>query len=142
MGGIVTPAYNAWADAVLVARLRRIERTPAMEGVLAHLAVAGEVWLARMDGAPPPPELWPALPFEEAVARLAAVDARLGEARDPDGRFRYRNSTGAEFENGVEETIAHVLNHATYHRGEIAGLMLAAGLEPPVMDLVAYGRKN
>ena len=142
MSVIVSPDYNAWADDRLVGFLRGAERLAKVEGVLAHLAAAGETWLARLDGGSPSPDLWPDLPFEEAATRLAALDARLREPRDADARVRYRNSTGTEFENSVAEVVAHVLNHATYHRGEIAGLLLAAGLEPPTMDLIAYLREG
>ncbi len=136
----MNPAYNAWADARMVAHLRCLARPPKVDDVLAHLASAGETWIARLEGESPIPGLWPDLPFEEAADRLAAVDARLGELRDPANRVRYRNSSGEAFENSVGEVMAHVLNHATYHRGEIAGLLLAASLEPPPTDYIVYLR--
>lgn len=138
----MSPDYNAWADARLVSFLRGVERPRKVDGVLAHLATAGEVWLARLGGESPVVELWPDLPFEESIARLAEVDAGLGKPRDPAARVRYRNMAGTSFEDPVGDIVAHVLNHATYHRGEIAGLLLAADLEPPLTDYIVYVRER
>lgn len=136
------PDYNAWANARLIEFLRGIERPAKVDLVLAHLATAGETWLSRLAGAPPPAtlELWPDLTFEESAKRLAVVDERLREPRDPTVRVRYQNSTGQPFEDFVEDILAHALNHATYHRGEIASLLLAAGIEPPLTDYIVYVR--
>lgn len=133
-------AYNAWADGVLVDFLRSIARPPHVDGVLAHLVAAGETWLARLDGDSPNTVLWPETPFEESVTRLAAIDRRLQEPRDLAAVVPYRTTTGQAFENTVAEILMQALNHATYHRGEIAGLLLGAGIEPPIMDYIAYLR--
>ena len=138
---MIDPAYNAWADERLIVHLRALDRPQGVDGVLAHLAMAGETWLARLDGTQSPSELWPSLAFEESAVRLAAVNARLREPRE-ERPIHYRSFAGDPFENSVAEILTHVLNHATYHRGEIAGLLLAAGLEPPLTDYIVYLRER
>jgi len=36
--------------------------------------------------------------------------------------------------------VAHVVNHGTHHRGQVAGMIRAHGQTPPPLDLIAYYR--
>jgi uncharacterized damage-inducible protein DinB len=38
----------------------------------------------------------------------------------------------------VEETVLHMVNHGTYHRGQIASLLKIHGVEPIDTDLVIW----
>lgn len=39
----------------------------------------------------------------------------------------YKNSEGKEFTNAINDIIHHVMNHSTYHRGQIITLLREAG---------------
>lgn len=56
--------------------------------------------------------------------------------------FVYRNSKGEEFKNTVGEVLLHMLNHSTYHRGQITALLKNNGIEPPATDYIIFKRKH
>lgn len=55
--------------------------------------------------------------------------------------IHYTDTEGASFENSVSEIIRHIVNHSTYHKGQIAMLMRQAGLEPVETDYIYLRRK-
>jgi uncharacterized damage-inducible protein DinB len=52
----------------------------------------------------------------------------------------YKNSSGNKYENTIREIITHVINHSTYHRGQIAMELRSLGVDPPQTDYIAYCR--
>ena len=52
----------------------------------------------------------------------------------------YRNSSGSEFENTIQEILFHVSNHTTHHRGQIISDLRQQGIEPIVTDYIFYKR--
>lgn len=52
----------------------------------------------------------------------------------------YQNSQGLEFENKIEDILFHVINHSTYHRGQIALLFRESEMDPLVSDYIVYKR--
>ncbi len=52
----------------------------------------------------------------------------------------YRNSAGDEFKSAVRDILAHVALHGSYHRGQIAALVRAAGTKPASTDFIAFAR--
>ena len=40
-----------------------------------------------------------------------------------------------------EEMMLHVVNHATYHRGQVASKLRLLGLAPPITDLAAWASR-
>lgn len=52
----------------------------------------------------------------------------------------YSNSKGQTFDNNTRDTLFHVINHSTYHRGQIATEFKQFGLEPLVTDYIFYKR--
>ncbi len=54
--------------------------------------------------------------------------------------LHYTNSKGEQAMNKVQDLLFHVVNHSTYHRGQIASDLKQNGVEPPVTDFVFYKR--
>ena len=55
---------------------------------------------------------------------------------------KYRNSSGTEFDTAVGDILTHVALHGTYHRGQIARAMRAAGLMPVDTDFITFVRET
>lgn len=115
--------------------------------ILGHVAAARRVWLGRFAGTPPVGPLFPTDPaLPDVVADLRAVHRlwadHLAGLTDADlGRvFEYRSLDGGRFRNRVEDILAQLFGHSSYHRGQIAMLVRAAGGEPAITDFVYWCR--
>lgn len=54
----------------------------------------------------------------------------------------YRNLKGEDFTQPLVDQLVHVVNHSTYHRGQIATLSRQAGFPAPATDLIVFKREN
>lgn len=54
--------------------------------------------------------------------------------------IEYGNSKGQRFSNTVRDILFHIINHSTYHRGQIAADFRQQGIEPLVTDYIFYKR--
>jgi len=54
--------------------------------------------------------------------------------------INYSNTKGHKFQNTIRDIFFHVINHSTYHRGQIATEFVQFGLEPVVTDYIFYKR--
>ncbi len=52
----------------------------------------------------------------------------------------YKNAKGLEFKNSIEDILFHIINHSTYHRGQIALKFRECELEPLISDYIFYKR--
>lgn len=60
-----------------------------------------------------------------------------------DERVRYRNLAGAEAESSRWTMLQHVVNHASYHRGQVTTMIRQAGGKPPLSeDLITFYRER
>lgn len=150
--------FNRWATervAPSVASLapdelaRTIESSyPSVHLTVGHLIGVAELWLGRWKGEPWRP-LEPASEFPADGARLAerwlAVDAAildfLASLDDAHRVLRMKNSQGKEFTHRFFEMVTHLVNHQTYHRGQLSTLLRQLGRTPPSQDLIAYYRQ-
>ena len=119
----------------------------SLRDTLAHLAGCEWLWLERWRGRSPRamanPQEFPNLETikdywntveEEVRAYLAELD------EDILGRpLTYINFNGETWDYPLGQTILHLLNHQSYHRGQVTTLLRQLGVEPaPVDFLVAY----
>lgn len=151
-------AYDRWAtDRILDAaeRLTPEQRTrdlgsshPSVLATLAHLASADWVWLERWRGVSPT-----GIPDDWDVSTLAGVRERWESVLDERRRFveglteadlgrevGYRTTAGVPHRDPLDRLLRHVVNHATYHRGQVVTMLRQLGAEPPSTDLVLYYR--
>jgi uncharacterized damage-inducible protein DinB len=61
-------------------------------------------------------------------------------ADDLDAKIEYANSQGRVFQNSLFDILFQVLNHATYHRGQIAMEMRKNELQPANTDYINFVR--
>lgn len=124
-------------------------RQPQVMRILSHLVAAERVWLLRLRGEDAARQaIWPELSLDE-IQRLAAENAAgyarlLAEIDDERlaSRTTYANSAGVVFETVVSDILTHVALHGSYHRGQLASLVRAAGAEPVNTDFITFVREE
>jgi len=116
---------------------------------VAHIYAAEWAWHQRWQGNSPT-ALFPAekLPdvasvrgaWSELEAKVRGFLAGLGE--DGIARvFEYRLLNGSEGSSPFWQMLQHVVNHASYHRGQVTTMLRQLGAQPgKSMDLIAYYR--
>jgi uncharacterized damage-inducible protein DinB len=81
---------------------------------------------------------WNAL--KAARARLdAAIEAWAAEmpADFPQSTMRYANTKGVKREHPAWKALTHFFNHQTHHRGQVTTLLMQAGVDPGMTDLIS-----
>ncbi len=139
--------YEGWANREAIAATERLSPPPAAAVKwLAHLAGAGAEWRARLTGTKSRLTVWPGLTLAECAVELKREAAEwapyLDGLWDEDLQrpVLYRNSKGEEYRNSVSDILTHVLLHASYHRGQIAVAIRAAGGTPAYLDFIHAAR--
>ena len=62
------------------------------------------------------------------------------EAVDLNNIILYKTTKGQAFENKTSDILFHIINHSTYHRGQIAADFRQTGTEPLSTDYIFYKR--
>ncbi len=117
--------------------------------ILAHVAAAREVWLGRLGLiAVTPGSLFPEnADLAHVCQKLEAVHAiwttHLAGLTDDQLRqpLEYQSLDGGRFRNLIEDILAQLFGHSSYHRGQIATLVRAAGGEPAITDYIYWCRE-
>lgn len=150
--------YNAWANARILDAVARVPEPdfvrdlgssyPSIRDTLVHAMSAEWAWLERWDGRSPggPPAGWPEASLPELRRLWAGVEggwrARLESATeaDLDGVVAYRNTAGIPYRSRLGDVLRHVVNHSSYHRGQVVTMLRQVGAAAPSTDLVEYYR--
>jgi uncharacterized damage-inducible protein DinB len=51
--------------------------------------------------------------------------------------MRYSNTKGVQREHPMWQALTHFFNHQTHHRGQVTTLLMQAGVDVGVTDLIA-----
>lgn len=54
----------------------------------------------------------------------------------------YRNTKNPAFANPLRQMLQHVVNHGTYHRGQVTAMLRQLGANPLATDLIAFYREQ
>ncbi len=55
-------------------------------------------------------------------------------------KIGYTNSKGDTFQNTVQDILFHIINHSTYHRGQLMSELKLQGFTPISTDFIFYKR--
>ncbi|HMB70720.1 MAG TPA: DinB family protein [bacterium] len=153
-------AFNEWANARYVEVLaqiapaalaaERISSFPSLLATFAHLVGAEWIWLRRWLGDSPSavPDWFRDPSFEDLRTRLDDLEKErasfvAGLADDDLGRnVDYAMMSGTPRSNPLDVLFLHVVNHSTFHRGQLGTLLRQAEAVPPATDFVMYVREQ
>ena len=115
-----------------------------VHGTLKHIYQADSIWFDRLMGAPTGDlsKYDPSSDFSEWAPLLERY-VKWAEGLTPgdwDRVVSYRNVKGEAFETPVWQIVLHIVNHASYHRGQVTTLLRQIGCAPAGTDLIAYYR--
>jgi len=138
--------YNAWSnDRVLQCLHRQKVSDEKILSVMGHVVAAQFLWLHRIKGLPPPDvKLW----GQYSLAQLVPLASEAGKqwlefvkmTDNFNRELTYTNYVGEAYVNNVEIIMIHLVNHSSYHRGQIAMLLRQKEFEPVNTDLITYDR--
>jgi uncharacterized damage-inducible protein DinB len=152
--------YNAWANQRSLAAAEKL--TPeqftkplgssfsSIRDTLAHICGAEWIWLERFQGRSPA-----ALPnvaeFEDLASlrehwleqeqRLLAFAGGLTQS-DLDRDMEYKTLKFGVYRNPLWQSMQHLVNHGTYHRGQVTTMLRQLGAEPVLTDLMHFYRER
>ncbi len=138
--------YNAWANHRVIESLDRQQvKDEKILRIFGHLVCAQLIWFNRFKGLPKSPlQLWGNYSiFELKSIAEEASRSWLGfidEEDQFDRILKYTNYVGDYYETNIRDLMTHLVNHCTYHRGQVAVLLREKGFEPINTDFVTYDR--
>jgi uncharacterized damage-inducible protein DinB len=149
-------AYSQWASERCIEAVRPLTSEEqnrhmytshqSVLGTLVHIYQSDRVWLSRLSGSPrftlaDLDEVFTLDSLAEAWKKLSGdfqnwAGALSDEAVD--SILKYVNLQGNHYQQPVWKLVLHVVNHASYHRGQVTTLLRQLNHIPAVTDLAAY----
>ena len=120
----------------------------SIRDTVVHMMGAEAVWYSRWRGNPQ------GMIAAEGLGDVASLRAAWGElesgvrvffrelgAEKIDTRMEYKSLKGEPHSSSFKQTLQHVVNHASYHRGQVTTMLRQIGVKPPEStDLINYYR--
>jgi len=149
--------YNEWANERVIGSLRELPESdyvremgggwPSVRATFVHIAGATDAWAERFAG-----KDVLELPKESALPKLEDATRVLRSAQEKhrahlktltretlDRPFSWKNLSGEVKTAPFGIVVRHVVNHQTYHRGQIASMLRRLGGRPVATDMVRWG---
>ena len=152
--------YNAWANRRSLAAAEKLKAEEfikllgssfsSVRDTLAHIYGAEWIWLERFQGRSPA-----ALPSVTEFQELPSLRERWLEQEqrlltfvrgvtqsDLDREMEYKTLRFGVYRNPMWQSMQHVVNHGTYHRGQVTTMLRQLGAEPILTDLIHFYRER
>jgi uncharacterized damage-inducible protein DinB len=118
---------------------------PSVRDTLVHILMADGAWCHRTQELPytrPVPTNYPDL--ESIRVAWQPYDKQWAEILQnipPDTQMRYTAFDGTRYVSTLEEIFRHVVNHGSYHRGQVAFMLRLLGKVPHGTDWITLNRR-
>lgn len=136
-------AYDDWANHEVLTALQALKTPPARSlKFVAHILSAERLWLERLEQRNQTLPIWPDFDLQGCEQQMIDLKELWRNyldnktERDLSETINYKNTKGETFDSRRRDVLLHVIMHSTYHRGQIAADMRAAGFTPPYTDFI------
>jgi len=152
--------YMLWADRMMLKAVRDV--TPedllrdagvsfgSLLGTMVHILGSQRLWLSRFAGIAierrPTLQDFPDLPawiqgWEETASGVEAFLAALTDEQLA-AHITWVDPEAGALTRPLWQPVLHLVNHASYHRGQMISLLRQMGYQPPSTDLIRYFRER
>ena len=151
-------AFNRWANTRMREALSRLPADefsrdlknsfPSIRDTVLHVMSSEWIWLSRWNGVSPtgaPPE-WATYDLAQITDEWMSIEEAqktFADQLDDAGLDRivsYRNLKGESYTNALWQLMRHMVNHSTYHRGQVTTMLRQLVRETVSTDLVLWYR--
>lgn len=104
-----------------------------------HISNAHFIWNSRIMGKSIDTKPWDSFPISELLEREKEnmeCTMKILDEVDFEAIKSYTNSLGNSYKSKVSDILTHIVNHGTYHRGQIALLLRENGFKPIPSDYI------
>lgn len=141
--------YDNWAMERTANSIIDLEEIlPEAVRILSHIISAQQIWLNRITGTQSNITPWENYTVDESISKSVELTNKWinllekNEATFLEQRTQYQNSKGETFTNSIKDIVTHVINHAAYHRAQIAQHVKRANGIPAITDYIVYQREK
>lgn len=110
-----------------------------------HIINAQEIWNVRIEEKLSTTDVWAIRPMN-TLKEINKINYQnslyIIDSFDFERKIKYTNSKGQAFENTIRDMLFHIINHSTYHRGQIATYCKLDNITPLVTDYIFYKRED
>lgn len=133
--------YDLWANRLWMEFLDAKSVGDPDRSIFRHVLAAQEIWLRRCQGESPTAMPEPEISNSKMLELNRTWIELLSDGDDP--VIAYRTTNGEAHQQPVTRIARHVIDHGTYHRGELRGLCLARDeWKFPETGLMGYYRSH
>ena len=152
--------YNAWADRRVLEAAGALSTEQftkelgssfsSVRDTLGHIFGVEWLWLERFQGRSPS-----ALPDVKQFERVDQLKSKWTEfdpvllnfvrgltQEDLDRVMEYKTMKFGVYKNALWQSMLHLVNHGTYHRGQITTMLRQLGAQPILTDLMHFYRER
>jgi uncharacterized damage-inducible protein DinB len=141
--------YNDWANKATAASINETIGVDVKAiSIFGHIINAQKLWLSRILGQANNINPWENLSLDEAII-LSSQNTKDWQSflkemteTDFDVNIKYVNSKGESYTSTIKQILTQTINHATYHRGQIASIVRQSGGKPAFTDYIIYVRQK
>ena len=137
--------YDAWANGLVLQSIEEKSiQNQKIELLFSHLLTAQKIWLDRCINKHKDFELWS---LKQDLADFLNQNNTdwlnyLGSLEDAsfENFISYQNTKGQKFNTLLKDILIHLVNHGTYHRGQIIQLLKEERTTVPQTDYIYWVR--
>jgi uncharacterized damage-inducible protein DinB len=152
--------YNAWADRRVLQAASALTSEQftkslgssfsSVRDTLSHILGVEWLWLERFHGRSPA-----SIPFQNEFDKVQSLAVRWTEfeptllkfARglvqdDLERVMEYKTMKYGVYRNPLWQSMLHLVNHGTYHRGQVTTMLRQLGAQPILTDLMHFYRER
>ncbi len=137
--------FNKWANNQVINSIidSEIEDEKVLS-LMSHILNAESIWIERIYGESAARySLWQKHGADDMpnIHEDLLADLRdIFENEDLSAKIEYVNSKGVEYDSTIEEILLHIVDHATYHRGQLATRYRELGIKPLETNVINWTR--